>query len=142
MGQTLKNVGSWNFNTGQGFLDHVTLQLLSVSEFNSNASNMFKGLTVFKKTCLSDTNFLLCADGKINSCQLVVNHPNLIVVSLRPNAYGDINAYRVQLFTNLFLCFKVSLKGCNCWKNLLPLSKNKNSTYGITADKKRNNWNW
>lgn len=37
---------------------------------------------------------------------------------------------------------KVSVKGCDCWKNLFPLSENKNSAHGVAADQKGDYWNW
>lgn len=37
---------------------------------------------------------------------------------------------------------KVSFKGCDCWENLLFISKNKNPTYGVATDQKRDHRNW
>lgn len=46
------------------------------------------------------------------------------------------------LFNENPFLLKVSLKGCDCWKNLFPLSENKNSAHGVAADQKGDYWNW
>lgn len=59
-------------------------------------------------------------------------------------AFQDIFHYFVCFLNSKrdILSPKVSFKGCDCWKNLLLISKNKNPTHGTTTDQKRDHRNW